>query len=442
MVRGVVLEKKIKDAISRYGMEEIFDGCVVGFSGGADSSAILHYLKDKCKNLVAVHINHMIRGEEADRDEMTCKRACQEYGVSFMSFHVDVPSLSKERKKGLEEVARDERYRIFKDVLKSDSRYKCIVTAHNANDNCETILFNLSRGGGTKGLSGISPVNEKVFRPLIFCTREEIINYCNDNNIEYVTDSTNSDTDYTRNYIRHKVLPLFTQLNGNFVESCSRVSHILRQDEEYIGGVADKILNEHIPNGRLDKEIALGLDKAILSRVLKKMCLENLDYTSINSILSLIDNWHSGKMINLTNKITFKLEHSYCHFIKNEEMEHLDYETILSNGINYVGDMVVCLNCALDSDEYKEKGRACLNSENIQGQLFARNKQDGDCVRSLGVTKKLKKVFTDKHIPSHERNKIPVICDSKGVVAIPGIIVRDGAFDKKGDITIIVYEKI
>lgn len=436
------MEKKINDAVCRYGMDEIFNGCILGFSGGADSGALLHYLKSRCKNLLAVHINHMIRGEEAFRDEEVCRSTCEKYGVPFKCVRIDIPALSKERKKGLEETARDERYRVFKEILSKNPEYKCIVTAHNSNDNAETVVFNLIRGGGAKGLSGISPINGNVYRPLILATREEIVGYCEKNGIEYVTDSTNSDTDYTRNRIRHNILPLLSDINPAFLDSCSRLGDILRKDEEYIGKEADKILKD-CKNGRLEKEVAVNLCEAVLARVLKGLSGENLDYVSFKSISDLIGNWQTGKMVNLHGSLTFKLEHNYCAFVKTDEVkERKEFLAYLKSGENNVCENIICVNCDLSDASYRETGRVRLNSENIVGTLYARNKKEGDTVKSAGVTKKLKKVFTDKHIPSHKRRLIPVICDDIGVVCVAGIIARDGAFDKKGDMIIKVYEKI
>ena len=124
----MILENKIERAIKQYEMEAIFDGAIIGFSGGADSSAILHYLAKKTKKLLAVHINHMIRGEEALRDEFFCKNMCKKYGVKFLSYRVDIPLLAEERKQGLEETAREERYRIFNQIISQNGDYKCIVT--------------------------------------------------------------------------------------------------------------------------------------------------------------------------------------------------------------------------------------------------------------------------------------------------------------------------
>lgn len=433
---------KINEAVCRYGMERIYDGAIVGFSGGADSSAVLHYLKDRCRHLMAVHVNHMIRGEEAERDEAFCKSVCQRYGIALHVVKIDVPALAKARHKGLEETAREERYRVFKEILRNNPEYKCIVTAHNANDNGETVVFNLARGSGTNGLCGIKPVQGDILRPLIYCTRGDIINYCRDNNIEYVTDSTNADTDYTRNRIRHCILPELMEINGGFLDSCIRLGEILKRDEEYISKQSLAVLSL-LPNGHLPKETARLLDSAVLVRVLKGMSQRNLEYATVEACLDLIGAWETGKMINIEGGLTLKLERDYCAFINTADTRRREFCVALSEGFNEISDtgVAVCVNCTLDKG-YDLSGTVRLNTSAIMGTLYARSRQDGDTVRSGGMTKKIKRVLADRHIPSHMRDLLPVICDDLGIVAIPGIIARDGAFDKKGNLTVNTYTTI
>ena len=433
---------KINEAVCRYGMEKIYDGVIVGFSGGADSSALLHYLKDRTSCLVAVHINHMIRGAEADRDEAFCKRVCEKYGVDFFSFKIDVPALAKERRKGIEETAREERYRVFKEILRNNSNYKCIATAHNANDNGETVLFNLARGTGINGLCGIKPVVGDVYRPLINSTRDDIIRYCADNNIEYVEDSTNKDTDYTRNRIRHRILPELLEINSGFLDSCARLGEILRRDEEYISKEATVALSMAV-NGQLPKATATQLDKAVLSRVLKRLSGRNLEFGTVSSCMALIECWETGKMINVEGGFTFKLERDYCAFIRTEETKGHEFCADLHDGVNEIDalGLVVCVGCALDKAGYTHDGAVRLNTDGIVDKLYVRNRREGDTVRSGGMTKKLKRIFSDRHIPSHKRDLLPVICDGLGVLAIPGIVARDGAYSKHGDLIINVYRK-
>ena len=433
------MDKKIDSTISRFEMGDVFEGAIIGFSGGADSSALLHYLKDRCKNLLAVHVNHMIRGEEAEQDQRTCCKTCEKYGIELVCVRVDIPTLSKERKKGIEETAREERYRIFGQIMHQHPEYKCIVTAHNANDNAETILFNLARGSGANGLLGIKPVLDKVYRPLINVTRDEIIKYCDDNNIEYVTDSTNADTDYTRNYIRHNIIPQMLELNSGFFEACLRTGEILRRDEEYILGEAEKIARL-VPGAKLLRKDWEGKDYALLTRALKSACPVTLDYKGTNACLSLLNGWQTGKMVSLAQGITFKVEHDYCAFIQSDSIEATEFCKELKQGINIIETgFVVSVNEECNIPEYKEIGRVSLNSQMVKGSLYARNKRDGDEIRSRGMTKKLKRILSDLHIPSHERKKLPVICDCDGVLAIPGIVARDGAFNKNGDLTLKIY---
>lgn len=437
------MKEKIKDAVCRYGMDVIFSGAVIGFSGGADSSALLHYLKDKCECLLAVHINHMIRGAEADRDEEFCKSVCEKYGVAFSSYRVDIPKIAKENGKGLEQTAREERYRIFKEILRNNPQYKCIVTAHNANDNSETVIFNLARGCGANGLCGIKPVNGSVYRPLIYSTRDDIIKYCSDNNIEYVTDSTNSDTDYTRNRIRHCILPELLKINPNFLDATLRLGEILQADEEYILDNAKGALGA-ATNGKIPKKVAACLDSAVLSRVLKEVAGVNLDYSAIKACCTLIKGWKTGKMVNLGDGLTFKLEYDYCQFIKTEETKKREFFVYLNEGVNEISDtgMVICVNDELSREGYSLSGSVSLNPDYVVGRLYVRSKQEGDTVKSGGMIKKLKRIFTDRHIPSQNRQSLPVICDDMGVLAVPGIVARDGAFDKHGKLVIKAYNKI
>lgn len=436
------MKNKIENAIRRHGMEDIFDGAVLGFSGGADSGALLHFLKDKCKNLMAVHVNHMIRGAEADRDEALCRALCEKYGVPLTVIKVDIPALSLERKKGLEETAREERYRIFNEILQSHPEYKCILTAHNANDNAETVIFNLVRGSGARGLCGISPVNGNIFRPLIYATRHEIISYCQVNNIEYAVDSTNFDDSYTRNRIRHNVLPQLLEINPAFLETCFKTGDMLRADEEYIHKEAEAVMAE-AQNGRLSRQSVENLHGAVLARALKLACPSSLDYKSVTSCAQLVQPWQTGKMVNLANGVTFKVEHSYCQFIKTQDTESEEFLLPLELGVNCIlnGSVIVAVGCSLENADYVENGSVTLNSREVVGQMIVRSKRDGDTVKSGGVTKKLKRVFCDKHIPSHERPRLPVICDENGVLAVPGIVARDGAFNKRGDLTIKTYIK-
>ncbi len=188
------------------------DTVVVGVSGGADSVCLLHFLSTIRGEydivLKAVHINHGIRGEEAERDEIFVKSLCEKLCVELFTFHRDVPSLAKEFGLGIEECGRRVRYEAFSS-LNADK----IAVAHTSSDNFETVLFNLIRGTSLTGISGIKPKRDKIIRPLINITRSEVEDYCAENELDYIIDSTNLSTEYTRHKIRHNVIPILKSIN-------------------------------------------------------------------------------------------------------------------------------------------------------------------------------------------------------------------------------------
>lgn len=434
------MERKIEKAIKQYAMDNIFDGAIIGFSGGADSSAILHYLSKKTKKLLAVHINHMIRGEEALRDEFFCKNVCKKYGVKFLSYRVDVPLLAEERKQGLEETAREERYKIFNEIMSQNGDYKCIVTAHNANDNAETVIFNLARGSGAKGVAGIKPVINNIVRPLIYCSKAEILEYCKENSITYVNDSTNMDTDYTRNYIRHEVIPAIEKINPAFLESCLRMGELLRDDDKFIESICDKIIEENKIKSRINTDLFLSQEKPVASRLLIHLAKETLDRKAIDSCIKLAKTGKVGQYVNLPNKLSFKKERGYLKFVKTENLVKANYNITLREGLNYIelAGAVVSVNSEMipEVEKYELVEAVKLKAD---GKLYVRNKKDGDKMIQGKMTKKLKTIFCDKHIPSHHRNKIPLICDEQGILYIPTIATRDGAKSKNADTLIKIY---
>ena len=202
-----MIKNSVLKAIKQFSMLEKSHNVTVALSGGADSVSLLHILyelRDELGiTLSAAHLNHMIRGDEALRDENFARQECEKLGIPFFCERADVPKYAKEHRVSTELAAREIRYEFLSNV--SDG---LIATAHTASDNIETIIFNLARGTGLKGLCGIPPVRENIIRPLIFCTREEIEAYCSANRLSYVTDSTNLSDDYSRNKIRHTIVPV------------------------------------------------------------------------------------------------------------------------------------------------------------------------------------------------------------------------------------------
>ena len=232
-----IVEEKFLNTIKKYNLIKTNDVIVVGVSGGPDSITLLTCL-DKYKNkfqykLVVAHINHLIR-KDSTEDEQFVENLCKKLEIPFEVKRAEVAEIAKTEKRGEEEVGRKIRYDFFDEVAKKYDANK-IAIAHNMNDNAETVLLNLIRGSGLSGLEGIQPQEYgKYIRPLIECSRDEIEKYCEENDLQPRIDSTNSEDIYKRNEIRHKVLPMLKEFNPNIVETLSRTSKIVKENNDFV----------------------------------------------------------------------------------------------------------------------------------------------------------------------------------------------------------------
>lgn len=435
----ITLEKRIESAVAELNMQNAYKRVIIGFSGGADSSALLHYFKDRAQCVVCVHVNHMIRAEEADRDEAFCRSVCEKYNIELVCHKIDIPTLARERRQGLEQVARDERYRIFHEELLSRG-FDAILTAHNANDNTESVIFNLVRGSGANGLTGIKGVNGKILRPLLFTTREQILEYCARHAIEYVTDSTNAQTEYTRNFIRHEVIPSLLKINPSLNTAITRLTSSLRTDEEFILLSAQAFIDNSCQNGKIPLEEFNACHDSVKARVLKLLAQENLDYNAISLCIDFLRNSKCGDLINLCKGVSLKREKAYAVFIKTDTLTSVSFNIRLTQGLNYldgVGDVIAYMTDDVPADK---ELYVTLYLKNISGELIARSRIDGDTIRHGKMTKKVKKLMLEKQIPSHLRDRIPIICDDNGIVAIPSVAIRDGSIGTKNDIILRIYK--
>lgn len=290
---------KIIDTLARYNMLEKGESIVVAVSGGADSIALLHAVNSLKEALgitvYACHINHNLRGEESLRDERFVKEFCGKLGVPLSIFSIDVKN-NVEKHESIEERARKMRYSCFEAVCK-EKRAK-LATAHTASDNAETVFINILRGTGTKGLGGIPPVRDNIIRPIIRCTREDIEKYCTENGLTYVTDSSNLSDDYTRNKLRHHLIPMLKEFNPSIFEAVSRMTSAVYDD--------NALLEEHSFEAKTAAKTENGycairlseLKRPILCRVISSILSENKIEPSalrINECIEII-NEKKGKI--------------------------------------------------------------------------------------------------------------------------------------------------
>ena len=241
------LEQNFLDTIKENNLINKGDVIVVGVSGGPDSITLLTCL-NKFKDyfeikIICAHINHLIR-KDSTEDEQYVENMCKNMGIKCYVKRADVEKIAKEQKKGSEEVGRKIRYDFFDEVARKENANK-IAIAHNMKDNAETMLLNIIRGSGLTGLEGIQAEEYgKYIRPLINCTREEIEEYCEKNNLQPRIDSTNKENIYRRNIIRNKLLPQLQELNPNIVESLSNLSKIVKVQNMHIKNEVENIYNK------------------------------------------------------------------------------------------------------------------------------------------------------------------------------------------------------
>ncbi|MCQ2463313.1 MAG: tRNA lysidine(34) synthetase TilS, partial [Clostridia bacterium] len=233
---------KVKQAIEKFGMPE---NCTVtvGLSGGADSVALLDVLIKLSGEyswvVKAAHVNHCLRGVQADADESFVRSLCEKRGVQLSVLRADVAGEARRRHIGLEECGRQIRYDFFASL---DTDY--IATAHTLSDTVETMFINLSRGCSLSGLCSIPPVRGKIIRPLILCTGGEVRQYCKENGLDYVIDGSNNEDEYLRNRIRHYAVPEFIRLQPRFEENAGRCIDALRDDNDLLDMLTDELIKK------------------------------------------------------------------------------------------------------------------------------------------------------------------------------------------------------
>lgn len=436
----IVLEKMSRLA-RRYGFYQKNEKTLVGFSGGADSVTLLHALlsllgKDR---IAAVHINHMLRGEEADADEAFCRDFCQEREIPFLSQRIDVFSLCGGT--SFEETARNVRYRVFEEAAEK-MNCSTVSLAHTASDHLETLLFHLCRGAGASGLSGIPPQRPlgkaTVVRPLLDVTRDEILAYIKENGLSYRTDSTNTDTSYTRNFIRAEIIPLMKKINSSAEENARYASDSVAELQAYAEKSAKEFLQIHENSGAVSVQALSALSPAVLYPVLdilyKRAGGETLSRVQAFALEEIILQRKTGTSVSLSGNLIFRLDGENIRFFHNDvETQSICCEKKLQKGKNQLSENRFIYIGEIPEGEFSFCANVKINEASLPS-LFVRERQNGEAYRFGGMTRKLKKLLCGKSLA--EKNR-PVICDKDGVIWLPGFPVADG---KGGEISIYYAE--
>lgn len=429
---------KVRETVKKYEMIKEGDTVTVGLSGGADSVCLLYILNELKTELnfelKAAHINHGIRGTEADFDEEFVKKLCEKYSVELTVFHKNIPLESKKTGESEEECGRRIRYECFSSLGGKTA------TAHSLTDSIETTVFNLIRGSSLKGVCGIPAVRDSIIRPLIECESDEIRAFCRENGLEFVIDSTNLETEYTRNYIRQEILPRFERINSGYGRALSRFQASARRDNEHLDKEAKAFLSPDSDKKGCDCRKLLQLDEAILYRVIagfvKEQSGTELEFRHIDFISKHLENDFE---LQLSKDCFVQSKSGILTVIKKDKSESEKFCFKLEMGMNKTPIAKIEIS-VFDADKIKfnKKDTANIFVCNIDYDKIDRNtavirsRNDGDeiTLAKRGVTKSLKKLYNEMKIPTSRRNSVPVIADGEKVIWVLG-----AGYNKKCEIT-------
>ena len=493
-----ILLKKVEDTIKKYRMLTSNTKLVVAVSGGPDSVTLLHLLfkltpKYNLRLWVA-HLNHQLRGREADFEAEWVKKFGFRLGIPVISDTFDVPTLAKEMRLSLEEAARRARYSFLEEVANQLGASR-IALAHTASDQVETLLMRLMRGSGLDGLSAIPPVRDKIIRPLIEVFREQIEDYCRKNDLQPCLDSSNRETSFLRNRVRLNLIPYLSREYGDQVEKVLfQTTNLLRQDSEYLKRETERVF-KLVLEGETSEELVLNEEKlsylhpALQRRVIRKAIekikedLRGITFDHIVSILKLYKT-KQPKQLDLPHGLVIR--HRYGDLLIKKEKE---------KSLSFVRDLVIPgttklteLNLALDTelvsglpgisfqkDSQKKLGKEFVSSrrlgsrpplasvkkskfnqipdfpepealfdfDKLEPPLYLRKRERGDRFHPLGMkgSKKVKDFFIDLKIPLEQRERIPLLMGKDKVVWIVGYRI-DQMFKVDKDTRAILKVKI
>ena len=442
---------------------------LLGLSGGADSRLLLHLVAEECRSTGAplhlCHVHHGIRGEEADRDERFCRDLADQYGLPLYVLHADVPALAKERSESIETVAREVRYDFFSRVMR-EQNIPLLLTAHNADDNLETVLFHLIRGCATGGLGGIAParpLNDPchwVVRPLLACSKEDIVAACHALGLSYVTDSTNEDTSYTRNFLRAQVLPALSQVIPHPELQVLRVSETLREDEVCLGNYAEVLMNVALTDQKLRRSVLATAHPALAKRVLRRWFEEQsgqtLAFCHLEALLGLCAPDATSKQLCLPGGVVIAEREVLRFQAKGSELQDAkSFDLPVLEGAFDYPDLGfrLCVNTVCpeqhqivtqnEKNVYKPFIRDILTFDTIiechkslmERPLHFRPRREGDTLLLHGVNRKLRKLQNEVGVPAALRDRLPLLCDGDTVLWAPFCGTRDGAFPPVCDTT-------
>ncbi len=406
------------------------DKIVAGISGGADSMVLLTLLlqakQETNFDLLVLHIEHGIRGDESKRDATFVSDYCKKHNIQYQVINTKILKLAKEQKLTVEQCARDFRYEQFEKYIQNG--YKCFL-AHNKTDHVETVLMHIFRGSGLDGARGIVE-RENYYRPLIGYTKAQILDYAQANNIPYVHDSTNDDTQYARNFVRTQILPKIEEIYPGAINNISKFASYCEQCNELISEQIDAKWFAKKDDVIFLSRDAFEKNKIIIAKAIKQaynMCGEYADLESrhIDILIEFEKTCKNGAKQNLPHNIVAELRQNDVIFYKNTQVIYENCDFCLQNTMLSNGDIVKIRK--IDDLEGFQAGKFYLDYHKIPANAVWRTRREGDMFQKIGSKgkKKLNDYFTDKKIPFANRNGIMLLANGSTILLVLGYDISE-----------------
>ena len=408
---------------------------LVALSGGPDSVFLLHFFnkfKNKFKiEIGAAHINHRLRGNDSERDELFCRAICDELSVPFYILRKDIKSYSKKNKISLEVAGRKIRYEFF-EKISSENKYDKIVTAHNADDNAETVLLNLIKGTGIKGIAGIPVKRNNIVRPILSLTKKEILDYLNENQFEYRVDESNLSNDFERNFLRNEVIPLI-QKNINPAFSNSALNTSLNLQRLNIGLAAIVSGLKSTVKVKFNRSVSIPIDfiksenKFIISYTIKELIDENfsvkLESNDLKKIFMLVKK-QSGKSEELSANLIALKERNEIRIVKKSALKNSNEIKISTGSEIKIARKTFSIFEVTRSEVKigKSKNIEYISADGLSSDFIVRTWTEGDKFFPIGMqgSKKISDYLNDIKINSFEKKEQLVLENNGSIVWVIG----------------------
>lgn len=391
---------------------------LLAVSGGIDSVVMCHLFAFAKFDFAVAHVNYQLRGADSDDDELFVKNLAIHYRVPFYSTKVDTQRIAEASSESVQMVARRLRYNWFSELL-AKHKFRYIATAHHLNDSVETVLLNMSRGTGLSGLSGIPLQNGKIIRPLLFASRNQIVEYASEKALSFREDVSNSSDKYQRNFVRHHIVPAFTELNPSFLHTMQHNMSIWSEVAKWYTGKINRLSKQLIHQRGEDLYMSIALIKN--NRYAKALLYENLKqygFTSaqVNDVIEAIEA-HPGKQFIAGE---FRLIRDRRFFILTKTSNSASYHLVTPDcdlKVDAEKLFRFSLHSAEDISITADAKAAYINADSLTYPLTLRVWKQGDYFYPFGMNrkkKKVKKLLTDLKVPLHEKERVWVVeCEQK-----------------------------